>query len=132
LTPAGFQYDGNPYLPRILNQDMAAFQLLSQQRVSTPPTVSLKLADADILPWGDEMGIGFRGPVLTIRFVFWQVDTGNFSSGSIIYGPFPCSAASNVDYTSLTIPVGSKLNMEQIQAPFIHIQQTCPWSFPVT
>ena len=37
LTPSGFQYNGNPYLPRILNQDMAAFQLLSQQGVSVPP-----------------------------------------------------------------------------------------------
>ena len=37
LTPSGFQYNGNSYLPRILNQDMAAFQLLSQQGVSVPP-----------------------------------------------------------------------------------------------
>jgi hypothetical protein len=132
LTPSGFQHNGNPYLPRILNQDMAAFQLLSQQGVSVPPTVTLKLADADKLLWGYEMSIGFRGAVLTIRFVFWQVGTSNFSSDSIVYGPFLCSAASNVDDTSLTIPAGSKLNMEQIQAPFIHIQQTCPWSFPTT
>ena len=132
LTPSGFQYNGNSYLPRILNQDMAAFQIVSQQGVSVPPTVSLKLADADKLLWGYEMSIGFRGAVLKIRFVFWNVGTGSFSSDSLVYGPFLCSAASNVDDTSLTIPAGSKLNMEQIQAPFIHIQQTCPWSFPAT
>ena len=132
LTPSGFQYNGNGYLPRILNQDMAAFQLVSQQGISVPPTVSLKLADADKLLWGYEMSIGFRGAVLNIRFVFWNVGTGSFSSDSVVYGPFLCSAASNVDDTSLTIPAGSKLNMEQIQAPFIHIQQTCPWSFPAT
>ena len=132
LTPSGFQYNGNSYLPRILNQDMAAFQLVSQQGISVPPTVSLKLADADKLLWGYEMSIGFRGAVLNIRFVFWNVGTGSFSADSVVYGPFLCSAASNVDDTSLTIPAGSKLNMEQIQAPFIHIQQTCPWSFPAT
>ncbi|MGD0002461.1 MAG: phage tail protein, partial [Bryobacteraceae bacterium] len=132
LTPSGFQYNGNGYLPRILNQDMAAFQLVSQQGISVPPTVSLKLADADKLLWGYEMSTGFRGAVLNIRFVFWNVGTGSFSADAVVYGPFLCSAASNVDDTSLTIPAGSKLNMEQIQAPFIHIQQTCPWSFPAT
>jgi hypothetical protein len=132
LTATAFHYGGHAYLPRILNQDMAAFQLVSQQGVSIPPTISLKLADADKLLWGYEQAIGFRGAILTIRFVFFQAGVMSplFSSDSIAYGPFLCSAASNVDDISLTIPAGSKLNMEQIQAPFVHIQQTCPWSFP--
>ncbi len=134
LTAPAFRYGGNSYLPRILTQDMAAFQIVSQQGISIPPTVSLKLADADKLLWGYEQSIGFRGATLRIRFVFFQAGTLTpaFSTDWILYGPFLCSAASNVDDTSLTLPAGSKLNMEQIFAPFIHIQQTCPWSFPAT
>ena len=134
LTPPGFQYNGNPYLPRILNQDMAAFQIVSQQGVSIPPTISLKLADADGTMWGYEQSIGFRGATLRIRFVFFQAgtQTPQFSTDWILYGPFLSSAARSVDDTSLVIPAGSKLNMEQIFAPFVHIQQTCPWDFPTT
>jgi len=116
LTPSSFQYNGNPYCRASSTRTWRRSNAQPARRLG-PPTVTLKLADADKLLWGYEMSIGFRGAVLTIRFVFWQVGTSNFSSDSIVYGPFLCSAASNVDDTSLTVPAGSKLNMEQIQAP---------------
>ena len=43
----GFPYAGNDYLPRILNQDIAAVQALSDGGVDVAPRVTLALNDAD-------------------------------------------------------------------------------------
>lgn len=43
----GFQYVGNDCLPRILNQDIATVQALSDSGVDVAPQVTLALNEAD-------------------------------------------------------------------------------------
>jgi hypothetical protein len=131
-SDGGFQYAGNDYLPRILNQDIAALQILSEQGIALPPSVSIQLNDGDKYIWTNyEKAKGFKGAKLTLRFVFWNVDANDFSSDYLT--PFVgfCSAPS-LDETTLTVRAVSLLNMEQTLLPTIRVQKTCPWIFPET
>src|SRR5689334_18043510 len=66
------QYEGNNYQPRILNQDIAATQALSDLGIDAPPVVTLKLADSDRELWDtyEIHGPGFKGAAVVLRFVF--------------------------------------------------------------
>ena len=131
-TNGGFQYNSTDYLPRILNQNIAAFQILSDQGIAQPPSVSLKLNDGDKYLTGIQNTHGFKGATLTIRFIFWNVGNNDFSSDSRTPFVGICSAPQSIDATTLTIPAVSLMNMTAAQLPTIRIQKTCPWNFPTT
>lgn len=128
----GFQYGGNDYLPRILNQEIAAVQALSDGGVDVAPQVTLALNDADQFLWTNyEQPKGFKGAKLALTFVFWNVGENDFSSDSVTKFLGICSAPQS-DETQLTITATSLLNMQQVTLPPVRIQKRCPWVFPTT
>ena len=134
VSDGGYQYNGHDYLPRIQSYNIDAFQMVSDQGVSIPPSANIVLNDGDKYIWVNyENAHGFRGADLVLRFVFYDVATGSFSDDST--APFlgVCSAPSTDEgLTTLTIRAVSLMNMTGTMLPTIHIQRTCPWSFPQT
>ena len=128
----GYQYAGNDYLPRILNQDIAATQMLADHGAAMAPAVTLVLNDADRYLWTNyEQTLGFRGARLVLRFVFWNVGANDFSSDYLTPFVGVCSAPW-VDETTLIVRATSLLSMEQTMLPSVRVQKTCPWLFPAT
>jgi hypothetical protein len=135
-TSGSYEYGGVPWIPRILNQDIAATQAMSDMGVDVVPTVSVLIADPDkeIFTYY-EQAIGFKGATLTIYAVMW--DAGNLATGSFS-SDFPapikfigtCSAAMGIDDRTIVVTATSLLNMTQQQMPPIRIQPLCPWQFP--
>lgn len=127
----GFPY-GQDYLPRILNQDIAAVQALSDGGIDITPTVTLSLNDGDGFLWTNyESTKGFRGARLSLTFVFWNVDANDFSSDSITKFLGICSAA-QAEETTLSVTATSLLSLQQASLPVIRVQKRCPWIFPRT
>jgi hypothetical protein len=127
-----YNYGGFAYLPRILNQDIAALAALSEGGVDVPPSVTLKLNDGDQFLWRNwETTKGFRGARLELRFIFWNVGQNDFSSDSMIPFVGMCSAP-QMDATTLTVTAQSLLNMQQVTLPTLRVQPRCPWPFPRT
>jgi hypothetical protein len=128
----GFQYAGHDYLPRILNQDIAAVQALSDGGVDVAPQVTLALNDADGFLWTNyEQPKGFKGAKLALTFVFWNVGADDFSSDAVTKFLGICSAP-QVDETQLTVTATSLLNMQAVTLPPVRVQKRCPWIFPTT
>lgn len=128
-----FQYGGNDYAPRILNQDIGAlFQAVSSQGIDMPARVKLELADADKFLWTNyQSAIGFKGATLRLTFVLWEVGTSNFSTDAQLRFTGICDPP-QFDHQRLSVAATSKLNLAQKDYPAVRIQPRCPWAFPRT
>ena len=132
VSDGGATYDGKSYLPRIIREDIAATQAVSDTGFSMPSSVSLTLADPDGLLWTTyEKPKGFRGAILTLRMIFWEVGTGTFSDNSLIRFIGTCSTP-RYGSTDLVLQAHSRLNLARTNLPSLTLQQTCPWNFPAT
>lgn len=127
----GFAYSGNDYLPRILNQDIAAIQALSDGGIDIASSVTLDLNNADGSMWQHEIDRGWRGARLVLTFVFWTPGANDFSSDSITKFRGICGAPS-VDETRLTITARNVLSLGDVQLPTARIQPRCLHNFPRT
>lgn len=136
LTGAA-QYGGNDYLPRILNQELASSQALSESGIDIPATVTLKLADPDYFLWtNDERAKGYKGSTLELRAVLFDVLANDYSTSSKVIFRGVCKEPGGKlathDGKVLAVGFVSKLMMSDITLPVIRVQKTCPWVFPRT
>lgn len=136
LTGAA-QYGGNNYLPRVLNQEIAATQALAENGIDIPATVNLKLADPDYYLWtNDETVSGFKGSELVLTLVFFDVATSGYSSDERVIFRGVCKEPGGKlpahDGKALTVGYVSRLMMSDITLPVIRVQKNCPWVFPRT
>src|SRR5580704_10385267 len=69
----GYQYGGNDYFARLLDQNIDAVQEMSETGIDIPPTMTLKIADADRFIWTNyEKAIGFKGAELDLDLALWE------------------------------------------------------------
>jgi hypothetical protein len=128
----GVQYGGNDYLGRISEQDIAQVQALSEQGIDVTPSVTIHFADADKVIWLNfEQVHGFKGAILELTFVFYDIDAGTFSSDSLKKFKGICDTPS-ADDRSLTVTANSLINVQRRQFPIMPIQRRCPLVNPVT
>ncbi len=128
----GYEYGGNNYLPRLLDQNLSAVQALSDQGVSLTPTVTLKMADADAYLYNNiEAPYGFKGAVVTLTFVMIDMTSGTPSTDSAIKF-VGVSGPAQLDDKTLTVTAVNKINLAPQNLPKLKIQPFCPWIFPTT
>lgn len=131
LTEGGNQFEGHDWKPRILTQDLAAIQSVSDNGILQSPQVSLGLADADKFLWSQyELTIGFKGAKMRLLFVFWDSGTDTFSSDVQVKFVGICNPPS-ADDRSLTVVATNLLNLANFNLPTVRIGRRCPWIFPV-
>jgi hypothetical protein len=74
-------YGGNTYVPRLLDQQISAQAILSQEGISSTPSVSLKLEDSDKTIYTNaEAPGGFKGAAVNAFFVFYDPITNAYST----------------------------------------------------
>jgi len=125
-------YNGNAYLPRVLDETLTAFQAFSEQGIDTVPSIDIKLADADkTLYNGIEATVGFKGATVAATFVFWQSGTANVSTDSISNFVGVCQSPS-MQEDALVMTATNKLNLTLKSFPTQTIQKLCLYNFPAT
>src|SRR4051812_41447298 len=77
-------WDGTFYEARVLQQSIDPIQALSPHGIEIPGAVKLTLADADKGMWAIEQSNKFRGARLTVTFVFYDFESGDFSTDSLV------------------------------------------------
>src|ERR1700722_14266909 len=101
-STTGVQWNGNDYLPRLMNNTLSTAQGLSSLGVDIIPQIELKFADADKTLWinyESQQGRGFRGASIVLRFLFYDVVGQTFSSDSVVKFVGICESPSNDDET---------------------------------
>lgn len=131
---ASYVYNGNSYLARLNQQDLAQIQARSEQGIDRIDQVTLHLSDSDRTMLVIEKATGFAGAILTLRLVMWTADTSTFTSDSLI--PF-IGICNGPQYSNdqqgdvLIITATSSHNMARIDVPLWQVQSTCGNDFPV-
>lgn len=129
----GFQYGGQDWFPRIMNQDLSATQLMSDSGIDGSPSANLQLADPDKFLWNNWfLDKPTKGATAVVTFVFWDVGTSTFSSDSKVVFSGLCGAVTDFTNESCTLPIRSRFDMASKQLPVVRIQKRCPWVFPQT
>lgn len=132
VTEGGFQYDGKDWLARVTNYDITATQALSDQGIDYTPSVTITLADAQkTLYTNYEQAVGFRGALVTLTFIFWNVGQNEFSTDRMTRFVGVCGKPA-VEGDTLVIPAISLMNMSQAQLPPLRVQKRCLGVFPMT
>ena len=132
VAQGGYSYAGNDYEARILNQDIAVMQAMSDQGIDHPGQVQLEMADPDkylYLTWDQAAGRGFKGAQLEIVLVTWNVGTTEFSTDSRKIFVGYCDSPKGTS-TTLRVSAVSRLDLGKVFAPPVRIQKRCPWIFP--
>lgn len=137
LATHAVTWGGYAYLPRILNQETAITQALSEQGIDIPATVALRLADADYWLWNNyEKLKGFKGARIEMRAILYDVVANEYSSDSrVIFRGIcrePGGRLPQHDGQTLSMSFVSRLALADVQLPPVRIQRTCPWVFPST
>lgn len=126
----GFAYQGNNYIPRILNKNIGAIQAVSDNGITQSPQITISLADADQYLFNEwEFTYGFMGAKITVFFVFWDPGSSTFSSDTLVKFVGVCNPP-NFDESSLNITCTNILNMSRVMVPTCQINQLCRWDFP--
>src|ERR1041385_1886580 len=111
-------YNGIDYQGRLSDADLEAVQMLSESGVDIPPSLTLHVADADssiLLNWEDGPERGFKGALVELRLVFYDVLAQEFSSDSIVRYTGVCDPATPVSETELEIRTVNRLNASKKQ-----------------
>ena len=132
VTEGGFQYGGQDYLARVINYEISATQALSDLGVDYTPSVTISMADVTKeLYVNYAKPVGFKGALVKLTFIFWNVGLNDFSSDSLVKFVGICGTP-EVKNDTLTVTASSLLNMSQTMLPAMRVQKRCPWIFPVT
>jgi hypothetical protein len=131
-SEGGVQYGGADYLGRIRDQSIDQIQAIAETGIDLIPSVSLSLADPDAyLLTNYERAHGFRGASLELRFVFYDVAAGAFSSDSRVVFVGTCDEPATTDQ-ELTVSASSKTQLSRAFFPIIPCQRRCPYTNPTT
>jgi hypothetical protein len=122
-------YGANTYMARILGNDIQALASMSPQGYVTVPGFNLTLADADKDLWLNHcLPHGWRGAVVTLTVVLWDVIANQYSTDAIQWS-FIGGNPQHID-GKLTVDAISALNFTRLKVPSVPIQFRCPWAFP--
>ncbi|HXS98755.1 MAG TPA: phage tail protein [Candidatus Limnocylindrales bacterium] len=124
-------YGGNVYQPRVVQGQIDMTQAIGPTGIDVPPTAKIGLADADKEMWAIEQARKFRGAVVVVTFVYYDVDSGQFSTDAIVPFLGKCDRPS-VDDEQLTVTARFLLDPAVVNLPQFPFQQRCPKLFPST
>jgi hypothetical protein len=126
--PGNPTYGSTAYLGRIENDDIDTVAMLDASGVDIPPRLSLSLADSDsyLLAYYEQYpGRGFRGCIVTVTLVFYDVLGQQFSTDYAVRYVGICDSAALVDDSHLSVRTTYKALLQQKQLPSALIQQYC-------
>lgn len=138
----GNSYQGNSYLARLQQQDIAAIQSRSEQGIDRISDVTLHLFNADGYLWTNyetAAGMGFKGATVKLSLVLMDIDntTGAYTFSNDSPAPVKfsgiCDAPSlDAGGSMLVVRATTSHSLARIDFPILHVQQRCINVFPGT
>jgi len=129
----GFPLPGAPatdYKARLASHNIQEIQSLSQQGISLIPSITLAIEDPDAAIYtANETTIGFRGAVVTLTLVLWDVGANTFSSDARTIFAGLCEKAI-INATTLSVMAVSEVG-KKVLPTAVH-QAYCVWPNPTT
>ena len=123
---------GTLYQARVVQHNLYEIQTSSDQGVDAIPKISLSLANADSHFSELERSVGFKGAMLTVSFVFFDLKAGNPTTATITLFKGLFNPPDEITESTFRVTAINRMNMQRVLLPQIRIQRRCPWEFPST
>src|SRR5579872_267643 len=120
------------YQARVVQHNLYEIQTSSDQGVDAIPKISLSLANADSHFSEIERSTGFKGSLVTVSFVFFDL-VNNISTSPVLTlfkGIF--NSPDEITESTFRVTAINRMNMQRVLLPQVRIQRRCPWEFPST
>jgi hypothetical protein len=122
----GVRFEGQDYLARVVRHNV--FQLTE----AWEEKISVTLANADSRYSQIERETGFKGSLVTVRFLFFDLVAGAPASEARVLFRGLGNAADDITEAELRVGFTNRLNLQRIVLPEVRIGRRCPWLFPST
>ncbi len=122
--------NGQHYDARVLKHNLYEMQSGADQGIDAIATISITLANADSHCSEIERNTGWKGSVVTVRFVFFDLIQGAPASEIVVLFSGMADAPNQITESTLRLTVTNSLNLQRMQLPDVRVQRRCPWNFP--
>jgi hypothetical protein len=123
---------GTTYQARVLQHNLYEIQTSSDQGVDAIPKISISLANADSHFSELERSVGFKGAMLVVSFVFFDLKAGNPTTTAITLFKGIFNPPDEITESTFRVTAVNRMNMQRVLLPQVRIQRRCPWEFPST
>ncbi len=131
-------FDGQPYLARVLKHNLFDLQLSADDAMDGISQLSVTLANADSTlselnaALKSEGFNGFKGSQLTVYFAFADLPSLTITTESTVLFRGIAGDPDEIAEDSLSLSFANKLSLQRIPVPEVRVQRSCPWNFPGT
>jgi hypothetical protein len=125
-------FEGHDYLARLLRHNLFELQLASTEGFDAASKISVTLANADSRFSQIEREMGFKGAQVTIRFVFFDLESKTAASEARVVFRGVADAPDEITEAALRVTFSNRLSLQRIVLPEVSIGRRCPWLFPAT
>lgn len=126
------QVDGAGYEPRVLRHNVLETRALSDDGIDAVARISITLANADSHFSQLARTVGWKGARLTVRFLFFDLESGVPASESVVLFQGAGNAPDEITESACRLTFTNRLGLYRILLPAIRIQRRCPWMFSAT
>jgi hypothetical protein len=128
----GVTVNGTAYAARVLEHSAFEMQPASAQGVDGLSQISLVLANADSHFSEVEQSAGWKGARLKVSFVIYDLPTRTPASDVAVVFQGICNPPDEILEATLRLTAINRMSLQRVLLPQIHIERTCPWTFPAT
>ncbi|HEV2198537.1 MAG TPA: phage tail protein [Bryobacteraceae bacterium] len=121
---------GNAYLARLLQHNLFALQSTADNGLDGAQKISVTLANADSHYSQLERETGFKGSLVTIQVLFYDLVANAAASETRVIFRGLANPPDEITQAAFRMTIGSRLNLQRVVLPDIQIERRCPWMFP--
>ncbi|MBI3470750.1 MAG: hypothetical protein HY013_05280, partial [Candidatus Solibacter usitatus] len=123
---------GQTYEPRVVGHNLFEMQTASDQGVDAIPKMSVTLANADSHFSQIERTVGFKGALVAIRFLFY--DLKNNAEATNVAAMFQgiANPPEEITESRFRLTAVNRMSLQRVLLPEVRVQRRCPWNFPAT
>ncbi len=125
-------FNGNDYRARVIKHNLFELKASSDDGLDSVSRISLTLANADSYFSQIERSIKWKGGILSVRFLFYDLKNSVAASEDRIVFRGIANAPDEITESTLRLFFTNRLNLQRILLPEVRLQKRCPWIFPST
>jgi hypothetical protein len=125
-------FGGGAYAARVLDHNVFDLRSGAEDGIDMVSKVSLTLANANSYFSQLEQSAGLKGARLEVRFVFFNLLTGQPASDAVTLFRGLASAPEELTESLCRLSFANRLSPQRVLMPNVRIQKRCPWIFPST
>lgn len=125
-------HGGKNYRGRVLRHNVFELRLNMDEASEPGSKVSLTLANADAYFSQIDAATGWKGALLTARFLFYDLGAGTATSNERVIFQGVASGVEEITEKEIRLAFHNRLNSSRLYLPRLRVQRRCPWHFPAT